>query len=347
MMDADGQQHPSAAETQAGPAQSIDAQPGDLKQPTSYADIRTMKMNVLRQLCRQFKIVIQGRVTRQDLLELVCNFFGFSTAGDDGQARPDSKEKRCLPQHVRDAYRRLPSFTRITAGWSVESLVKLPLFTIEDVKRYLLFSPDKEFDGESLRCYKQLRAYQLFDERHVFDVEINLWEGGTDFYFVRAKCRPSQDTSSPPHKCIVCIGREEAICYGAYCRCVSGLGEACSHVAALLFAMEDFSARGLQRLHGPSVTEQICKWCMPCTQKVEAVPLSQWSLEKAAPRERKRKHWVRDTLSRYVCMCMIVTLFPSCPPLFFPNIELLVLIIFAMSGWFIVHLMDLSEGDFA
>ena len=35
------------------------------------------------------------------------------------------------------------------------------------------------------------------------------------------------------------------------------------------------------------------------------------------------------------------------PSSFFPNIELLVLIMFALSGWFIVHLMDLSEGDFA
>ena len=88
-------------------------------------------------------------------------------------------------------------------------------------------------------------------------------------------------------------------CYGAHCRCVFGLGLACSDVAALLFALEDFSACGLQRLRGPSVTEKICKWCKPCAQKVEPLPLSKLVLEKASPGERKRKRWVRNGISNY------------------------------------------------
>ena len=65
-------------------------------------------------------------------------------------------------------------------------------FDIDSVKSYLIDSPEKAFDGQSLRCYKQLRAYQLFDERHVHDLEANLWEKGEHFYFVRAECWPSQ-----------------------------------------------------------------------------------------------------------------------------------------------------------
>ena len=89
-----------------------------------------------------------------------------------------------MPQRVRDAYRRLPSFTRITSGWSMQSLCKVSHFSIDAVKDYLLFSDNKEYDVESLRCCKQLQAYQLFDEGHNFDVELNLWERGTEFYFV-------------------------------------------------------------------------------------------------------------------------------------------------------------------
>ena len=51
-------------------------------------------------------------------------------------------EKHSLPQDVRDTFRRLQSFGN-SAGWSVESHVKLLLFTIEDVKQNLFFSPDK------------------------------------------------------------------------------------------------------------------------------------------------------------------------------------------------------------
>ena len=69
-------------------------------------------------------------------------------------------------------------------------LCKIPFFDIDSVKSYLIDSPEKAFDGQSLRCYKQLRAYQLFDERHVHDLEANLWEKGEHFYFVRAKCWP-------------------------------------------------------------------------------------------------------------------------------------------------------------
>ena len=83
---------------------------------------------------------------------------------------------------VRQAYKNLSSFTRIASGWSVPNLCQMPHFTLEDVHKYLLNSPDKEFDGESLRAYKQLRSYQLFDERHIHDIEINLWEKGSHLF---------------------------------------------------------------------------------------------------------------------------------------------------------------------
>ena len=38
----------------------------------------------------------------------------------------------------------------------------------------------------SSRAYKQLRVDQLFDQRHVHDIELNTWNNSTCFYFVRA-----------------------------------------------------------------------------------------------------------------------------------------------------------------
>ena len=169
---------------------------------------------------------------------------------------------------------------------------------MEAGKEYLLFTPDKWFEGENLRAYKQLRSSQLFDERHVHDIELNEWEAGTYSYFVRAKCWPSQDTSKSAHKCIVCLDRVEPRIYGAHCRCVSGLGEACSHVAALLFALEDFCSRGYRSLQGPTVTEKTCKWSKPSAQKVDRVPMAAMRLEKACPGGRKRKRWSRSGISR-------------------------------------------------
>ena len=256
-------------------------------------------MQQVRELCKCLKICFSGRVTKQDLYLLVCDHFNISTSGGTGDC--PSSEKPRMPPHVSQAYKKLPSFGHITAGWSVANLCKIPFFDISSVKEYLLDSPDKAYDGGSLRCYKQLRAYQLFDERHIHDLEANLWNKGEHFFFVRAKCWPSQDTSRAAYKCVVCIDREEGRCFGAHCRCVSGLGEACSHVAGLLFALEDFSSRGMQMLTGPApaVTETICKWCKPCTQKINAVPLESLTIAKAAGTGRKRKQWTIEGINRY------------------------------------------------
>ena len=270
--------------------------------PASFAELKGMKMQQLRQVCQADKIQYSGRVTRLDLVEKAADFFGFSSSGVDQVTQPESAEKRSIasmPDGVRDAYRRHPAFSRITSGWSVPDLCKMPHFEVSNVKEYLLFS--QAYDGESLRAYKQLRAYQLFDERHIHDIELNTWDNGTHFYFARAKCWPSQYTCKAAHKCMVCIDRERPLCYGAFCRCVSGLGEVCSHAAALLFAMEDFCSRGYRGLQGPLVTEEICKWAKPCSQKVQPVPVVKLKLDKANPggRRAKKRSVHHPTVTKY------------------------------------------------
>ena len=104
-----------------------------------------------------------------------------------------------------------------------------------------------------------------------------------------ARCFPSQDTSKSPYKCVLCVDRREGRCYGARCRCVSGLGETFSHVAAVLFARENFSSRGMHLLSGPSVTDIICKWNKPCSQKVNPLPLSRLDIKKASSAHGGRK----------------------------------------------------------
>ena len=265
-----------------------------LAPPTTCADVKRLKMQGLRELCREFNIVWTGRVSKRDLFDLVCKHFALIPAGEGEEARV-SGEKPSVPLEIEEAYKMLPSFPHITSGWSVSNLQKVPPISLAMIRDYLINSPDKAFDGESLRCYKQLRAYQHFSENHLHNVECNLWEQCKYFYFVRVKCLPSQDTVKQPYRCIVCINRESGTCYGAHCQCVSGIGEACSHVAALLFALEDFSSRGMQHLSGPAVTETICKWCKPASQKVELRPLSQIPVVKASNLPQGAKvmatHW--------------------------------------------------------
>ncbi|XP_070550352.1 uncharacterized protein [Ptychodera flava] len=81
----------------------------------------------------------------------------------------------------------------------------------------------------------------------------------SSFQFLRGICNASQDSTKSYRVC-VCLDRNGQP-YGAVCRCVAGLGEACSHVGALLFAVEDFVAKGYKKLpDGPQCTEVLCKW---------------------------------------------------------------------------------------
>lgn len=47
-------------------------------------------------------------------------------------------------------------------------------------------------------------------------------------------------------------------------------GEACSHIAAILFALEDYIAKGLNQLPDDSTcTDRLCEWNVPSKQNVE------------------------------------------------------------------------------
>ena len=55
---------------------------------------------------------------------------------------------------------------------------------------------------------------------------------------------------------------------------VFGLGK-CNHVAAVLFAVEDFHQKGLAALPQPiSCTSRLSQWVVPRTSKVDPKPLT-------------------------------------------------------------------------
>ena len=57
---------------------------------------------------------------------------------------------------------------------------------------------------------------------------------------------------------------------GSSCTCTAGQGEACTQVAAMLFAMEDFTSLGHHELpDDPASTEILCAWNAPKTTKVD------------------------------------------------------------------------------
>ena len=68
----------------------------------------------------------------------------------------------------------------------------------------------------------------------------------------------------------------------AQCTCVAGIGEACSHIAAVLFAAE----ANTKRIQGISCTSNPCSWSAPRSKIVEYAPISE--IDFTTP-QKKRK----------------------------------------------------------
>lgn len=162
-------------------------------------------------------------------------------------------------------------FSRSEIKWA-KNLCNVPDFTIEKLKNYLVESRDKTFDKDTTRAYKSLKAYKYFAEGYVQKIGHSVVDG-EDAYYIKAEVMASMTHRAYPT--FVCLDRRTGDPIGASCACVAGKGEACSHVAALLFAVEDFIANGLNQQSGlseveqKSVTDRLCQWNRPAKRNVE------------------------------------------------------------------------------
>ena len=110
------------------------------------------------------------------------------------------------------------------------------------VSRYLQLSNSTPslYTGESLKAYKSLEAYNNYINGWIDDVKVvKITKLVEPHYMVTAAVRHSQKLTIPPAKPWVAAkqnGTSTVVC--AHCSCMAGLGEACSHIAALLFTLE-------------------------------------------------------------------------------------------------------------
>ena len=128
-----------------------------------------------------------------------------------------------------------------------------PDVTYADVYNYLILTSSLTTD--QLKAYRSLEGYNHFSNGWVTNVTIIEMNVQPKSYLFTALVKHSQRLSLPPLKVWVAVKQSgEVLC--AHCSCMAGLGEACSHVAAVLFTAE----ANTQTKRQFSSTSLPCSW---------------------------------------------------------------------------------------
>ncbi|KAK3884699.1 hypothetical protein Pcinc_011019 [Petrolisthes cinctipes] len=146
----------------------------------------------------------------------------------------------------------------------------LPDLRHSDIYQYLI-NFKSAYNHKELRAYRSLEAYKYFIAGWVSELLIaDIKQGnGSTLCIVTAKVRHSQSLNEEALRPWFAMEKEGPI-IAAHCSCVAGLGEACSHVAATMFAVES----GANWTKKESCTSQPCGWVLPSCSSFKSAPLA-------------------------------------------------------------------------
>ena len=132
-----------------------------------------------------------------------------------------------------------------------------------------------------LKAYKSMDGYNFFVNGWVSGILVTLIEGSHKYLFT-ATVKHSQTLSASPLKVWMCCKSSGEV-VTAHCTCMAGCGEACSHIAAVLFAPEANTL--VKQQH--SSTSLPCTWLPPSFRSVQFLPLAE--IDFTTPRTKRKK----------------------------------------------------------
>lgn len=162
---------------------------------------------------------------------------------------------------------------------------RLPLVHVGDIYAYLV-EGTCFYSREQFKSFKLSDGYNSFISGKVRQLRcFSAAVGDSAVVLVAADVEASQ-TVKKVHQPWTLVGKDGTI-ISAHCTCMAGLGEACSHVSALLFRVEAEVKHGL---NDPSSTSMECRWISPSTsaQAAEVVDIRFVKPETARKKKRTR-----------------------------------------------------------
>ena len=196
----------------------------------------------------------------------------------------DRLQKSGVSDEVHTNLRTSPELPK--TGWT-SNLAELPFVTfatlyqhfVEQPINTILMGDDAENSGSSedfesdeskdeyIPSFRGLgKGYRFFKDGHVQCIEFHPLPARTDLCFVRAKILPSM-VKNKKYAVRVCL-TERGEVYTAYCVCPAGLAGCCNHIAALLYALEEFVRLGLREESRLPCTSRLQLWNRPRCRRI-------------------------------------------------------------------------------
>ena len=129
------------------------------------------------------------------------------------------------------------------------------------------------------------KGYRFFKSGHVQNIEFHNLPDVSEFCYVRAKVLPSM-VKNKMYSVTLCL-RNNGDVHVALCVCPAGLAGSCNHVAALIYALEEFVRLGLREESRLPCTSKLQAWNKPRARNVEPMPVH--SVELVAEQYRKKR----------------------------------------------------------
>lgn len=172
------------------------------------------------------------------------------------------------------------------AGDAALDMTLLPRVEFTDIKDYLVHATSFA-TREALKAYKSMEGHNYLTSGWVQEPCVKVLADGRRV--VLGKVRHSQafyENALEPWLLVT----EDGAVLAAHCTCMAGLGEACSHIAAVLFYVEVV----VRRRDGKVCTDEENSWLPPYVQHLEGKRCSQVSFASARAKKNSDGCWSGD-----------------------------------------------------
>lgn len=157
-------------------------------------------------------------------------------------------------------------------------LALVPKVELSDIKDYLVHATSF-ITHEQLKARKSLESHNYLTSGFVQEPQLRRHG---EHVIVRTKVNHSQAISTQPLEPWLLV-KQDGMVKAAHCTCMAGLGEACSHIGALLFYLEAAS----NFRDGQACTDKENAWLPPYSSTVPCAPLAHIDFASATTKKRR------------------------------------------------------------